>query len=121
MCWINGIYTYRPMRPRSIDLMRIVRLPVDEMSFELAKSPEAGEFCFIWPFAVQKKLIPEMTDDCNFALLLGSGIYSPTTAGHFCVMRRVSARACPTYQDGVAVWTCVSDAVDVSTITDHTR
>ncbi|KAI0704283.1 hypothetical protein BC835DRAFT_1262153 [Cytidiella melzeri] len=40
MCWINGIYTYRPMRPRSVDLMRIVRLPVDEMSFELAKTPE---------------------------------------------------------------------------------
>ncbi|KAI0821581.1 hypothetical protein BC629DRAFT_1587832 [Irpex lacteus] len=34
MCWINGIYTYRPMRPRSVDLMRIVRLPVDEMSFD---------------------------------------------------------------------------------------
>ena len=36
MCWINGIYTFRPMRPRSVDLMRRVRLPADETSFELA-------------------------------------------------------------------------------------
>ena len=53
MCWINGIYTYRPMRPRSVDLMRIVRLPVDEMSFELAKTPEPGEWVsFLMPIGI---------------------------------------------------------------------
>ncbi|TCD60647.1 hypothetical protein EIP91_009734 [Steccherinum ochraceum] len=36
MSWINGIYTFRPLRPRSVELMRHVRLPVDETSFELA-------------------------------------------------------------------------------------
>lgn len=37
MFWINGIYTYRPLRPRSVELMRQVRLPGDEASFELGK------------------------------------------------------------------------------------
>ncbi len=36
MGWINGIYTYRPMRPRSVQLMESIRLPVDETTFELA-------------------------------------------------------------------------------------
>ncbi|PSR72826.1 hypothetical protein PHLCEN_2v11323 [Hermanssonia centrifuga] len=45
MGWINGIYTYRPMRPRSVELMRQVRLPVDETSFELAKiTQEPGKY-----------------------------------------------------------------------------
>ncbi|OCH93645.1 hypothetical protein OBBRIDRAFT_885316 [Obba rivulosa] len=35
MGWINGIYTYKPLRPRSIDLMRHVPLPADETTFEL--------------------------------------------------------------------------------------
>lgn len=35
MGWINGIYTYRPLRPRSVEMMRQVRLPSDETSFEL--------------------------------------------------------------------------------------
>ncbi|EMD39062.1 hypothetical protein CERSUDRAFT_112754 [Gelatoporia subvermispora B] len=35
MSWINGIYTYKPLRPRSVELMRQVPLPVDETSFEL--------------------------------------------------------------------------------------
>ncbi|KAI0924578.1 hypothetical protein AcW2_005430 [Taiwanofungus camphoratus] len=35
MSWINGIYTYKPMRPRSVELMPYVRLPIDETNFEL--------------------------------------------------------------------------------------
>ncbi|THH27475.1 hypothetical protein EUX98_g6726 [Antrodiella citrinella] len=47
MSWINGIYTFRPLRPRSVELMRHVRLPVDETSFELAVPVQAGEFMHI--------------------------------------------------------------------------
>ncbi|KAH8093813.1 hypothetical protein BXZ70DRAFT_384818 [Cristinia sonorae] len=48
MSWINGIYTFRPLRPRSIDLMRHVRLPADETSFELAVPVHSpGEFMHI--------------------------------------------------------------------------
>ncbi|PCH44218.1 hypothetical protein WOLCODRAFT_138836 [Wolfiporia cocos MD-104 SS10] len=36
MGWINAIYTYRPMRPRSVEMMTTVRLPIDETTFELA-------------------------------------------------------------------------------------
>ena len=43
MGWINGIYTYRPMRPRNVELMKIVPLPIDEDSFELGKLPNFGE------------------------------------------------------------------------------
>ncbi|KAI0072684.1 hypothetical protein K474DRAFT_1775273 [Panus rudis PR-1116 ss-1] len=44
MSWINGIYTFRPMRPRSVELMRQVRLPCDETSFELAVSSQVQEY-----------------------------------------------------------------------------
>ena len=46
MGWINGIYTYKPMRPRSVELMKVVPLPMEENSFELGKTTEFGElFC----------------------------------------------------------------------------
>ena len=43
MQWINGIYTYRPMRPRCMELMKVIPLPVDEDSFELGRTVEAGK------------------------------------------------------------------------------
>ena len=44
MFFINGIYTYRPLRPRTVELVRKVRLPVDENSFELARiTSQPGE------------------------------------------------------------------------------
>ena len=43
MHWINGIYTYRPMRPRCVELMKIIPLPVDEDSFELGRILETGK------------------------------------------------------------------------------
>lgn len=39
MHWINGIYTYRPMRPRCGELMKVIPLPIDEDSFELGRTP----------------------------------------------------------------------------------
>ena len=46
MFLINGIYTYKPMRPRSVELMKVVPLPMEENSFELGKTTEFGElFC----------------------------------------------------------------------------
>ncbi|CCM02433.1 uncharacterized protein FIBRA_04532 [Fibroporia radiculosa] len=36
MGWINAIYTYRPMRPRSVEMMATMRLPIDETTFDLA-------------------------------------------------------------------------------------
>lgn len=44
MNWINGIYTYRHMRPRSVEIMKVLPLPVDENSFELGKSTPPGEY-----------------------------------------------------------------------------
>ncbi|CAL1714711.1 unnamed protein product [Somion occarium] len=44
MSWINGIYTFRAMRPRCVELMRQVRLPCDETSFELAVENQGPEF-----------------------------------------------------------------------------
>ncbi|KAK7686397.1 hypothetical protein QCA50_010621 [Cerrena zonata] len=44
MGWINGIYTFKPMRPRSVELMRGVRLPCDETSFELGMTNQGLEF-----------------------------------------------------------------------------
>ncbi|GBE86576.1 hypothetical protein SCP_0904550 [Sparassis crispa] len=35
MDWVSGIYIYRPMRPRNVELMHYVRLPIDETNFEL--------------------------------------------------------------------------------------
>lgn len=47
MSWINGIYTYKPMRPRSVELMPYVRLPIDETNFELTVySNSASEYRF---------------------------------------------------------------------------
>lgn len=40
MEWINGIYTYRQMRPRSAELMKALPLPVDENSFELGRAAQ---------------------------------------------------------------------------------
>ena len=52
MCWINGIYTFRPLRPRSAELVRAVRLPAEEAGFELARmGGEVGESsCFFGDF-----------------------------------------------------------------------
>lgn len=36
MGWINAIYTYRPLRPRCVEMMATVRLPIDETTFDLA-------------------------------------------------------------------------------------
>lgn len=46
MEWVNGIYTYRQMRPRSVELARILPLPVDENSFELGRT-QPPEFLHI--------------------------------------------------------------------------
>ncbi|KAF7794476.1 hypothetical protein EIP86_005610 [Pleurotus ostreatoroseus] len=44
MCWINGIYTFRPLRPRSVELVRAVRLPAEEAGFELARMGGEAEY-----------------------------------------------------------------------------
>ena len=36
MSWISGIYIYKPMRPRSLELTKKIRLPIDETTFDLA-------------------------------------------------------------------------------------
>ncbi|KAH9839837.1 uncharacterized protein C8Q71DRAFT_830386 [Rhodofomes roseus] len=36
MSWISGIYIYKPVRPRSVDMTKKVRLPIDETTFDLA-------------------------------------------------------------------------------------
>ena len=36
MSWISGIYIYKPMRPRSLELTEKIRLPIDETTFDLA-------------------------------------------------------------------------------------
>ena len=36
MEWISYIYTHRDVRPRMAELADVVRLPIDEMTFELA-------------------------------------------------------------------------------------
>ncbi|OBZ73774.1 hypothetical protein A0H81_06057 [Grifola frondosa] len=36
LAWITRIYTLKPVRPRSIELAELVRLPIDETTFELA-------------------------------------------------------------------------------------
>ncbi|GJE90984.1 Zn(II)2Cys6 transcription factor [Phanerochaete sordida] len=41
MEWVNGIYTYRQMRPRSAELTRVLPLPLDENSFELGRTQPA--------------------------------------------------------------------------------
>ena len=43
MHWINGIYTYRAMAPRSTELMKIIPLPMDEDSFELGRRIDPGK------------------------------------------------------------------------------
>lgn len=36
MSWISGIYIYKPMRPRSLEMTKKIRLPIDETTFDLA-------------------------------------------------------------------------------------
>lgn len=125
MCWINGIYTYRPMRPRSVDLMRIVRLPVDEMSFELAKTPEPGEWVsFLMPNGIMM-LTPLFLLFRDRAVPVMSLFPFPPPPDLLCPFRlsvcRVLACACPTYKDRVAVWPCVPDVVHVSAATNYPR
>lgn len=43
MEWINTIYTYKPIRVRSFELIPHVRLPIDETNFELAVDKASGE------------------------------------------------------------------------------
>ena len=35
MAWISNIYTHRGIQPRMAELANIVRLPIDETTFEL--------------------------------------------------------------------------------------
>ncbi|KAI0792118.1 hypothetical protein C8Q75DRAFT_714655 [Abortiporus biennis] len=44
MQWINGIYTYKPLRPRTAELIKLVRLPCDETSFELVVPVQTAEY-----------------------------------------------------------------------------
>ncbi|KZT65657.1 hypothetical protein DAEQUDRAFT_768711 [Daedalea quercina L-15889] len=36
MGWISGIYIYKPVRPRSLEMTKKIRLPIDETTFDLA-------------------------------------------------------------------------------------
>lgn len=45
MAWISNIYTRKPIRPRMAELAELVRLPIDETTFELAMlSSSASEY-----------------------------------------------------------------------------
>lgn len=45
MGWINAIYTYRPLRPRCVEMMATVRLPIDETTFDLAVHWHSASEC----------------------------------------------------------------------------
>ena len=46
MSWISGIYIYKPMRPRSLEMTKKIRLPIDETTFDLAAHwSSASEYC----------------------------------------------------------------------------
>ena len=50
MAWISNIYTRKPIRPRMAELADLVRLPIDETTFELAVlSSSASECRFLLP------------------------------------------------------------------------
>ena len=45
MAWVSHIYTHREVKPRMVQLADVVRLPIDETTFELASlSSSASEW-----------------------------------------------------------------------------
>ncbi|OJT01894.1 hypothetical protein TRAPUB_7671 [Trametes pubescens] len=51
MAWISNIYTRKPIRPRMAELAELVRLPIDETTFELAmlSSSASKRACHVYP------------------------------------------------------------------------
>ena len=45
MAWISHIYTHRGVRPRMAELADVVRLPIDETTFELASLTTSASEC----------------------------------------------------------------------------
>lgn len=45
MAWISHIYTHRGVRPRMAELANLVRLPIDETTFELASLSTSASEC----------------------------------------------------------------------------
>ena len=45
MAWISNIYTHRDVRPRMAELADVVRLPIDETTFELTSVTSSASTC----------------------------------------------------------------------------
>ena len=105
MFLINGIYTYRPLRPRTVELVRKIRLPVDENSFELARiTSQPGEPPISPPLPPWAS--PSATDK-------SVGWLAAMQRHDFLFTYRVFAHARATEQICVAVRPCLPCAVAV--------
>lgn len=88
MSWISGIYIYKPMRPRSLEMTKKIRLPIDETTFDLAAHwSSASE----WHCSLR-------TIHCLSCVRSG----------------RVPARACADDQICLAVWSRSAHLIDLS-------
>ena len=61
MVWISNIYTHRDVRPRMVELADVVRLPIDEITFELTSVTSLASTCEL-QFQAREKALLHLTD-----------------------------------------------------------